>query len=52
MDGDKGEKKKGPDGKPIEEEKTFWQKYWLYISIGLGVMVMQAVIAPPPEGGK
>jgi len=42
--------KKGADGKeqPVEEEKTFLQKYWLYLAIPGVFMMMNGL--PPEEG--
>jgi hypothetical protein len=37
---EQAESKKNPDGSTKPEEKSFFQKYWMYLAIGGVVMMM------------
>ena len=41
-----GEKK---SGEPVEDNRTFWDKYWLYI-IGAGFFLMSSLLPDPKKG--
>ena len=49
-----GDKKVGADGK-VEQEpdnRSFFEKYWLYIVMFLGYSVVSSLFAPPPQAGE
>jgi hypothetical protein len=51
-----GEKKKpqvGPDGKPLppQDDRSFFEKYWMYIVMFLGYSVVSNFLAPKPKPG-